>query len=93
MIFAITVFKRKYLYKIRESRNTWFVSVFKCVTIKTVHGRRMFHTWKEVEELLASKQVPVTKVITHRFPMSKFEDAFATLFSGAACKIVMDPSK
>jgi threonine dehydrogenase-like Zn-dependent dehydrogenase len=43
--------------------------------------------------MVADKSVDVDKVITHRFPMSKYEDAFKTLFSGAACKIVMDPSK
>ncbi|WAQ96088.1 TDH-like protein [Mya arenaria] len=67
--------------------------VFKCVTIKTVHGRRMYHTWEAVEALLASHQVDVTKVISHRFPMSNFREAFEVLFNGTACKIVMDPSK
>ncbi|XP_052789831.1 L-threonine 3-dehydrogenase-like [Mya arenaria] len=67
--------------------------MFKCVTIKTVHGRRMYHTWEAVEALLASHQVDVTKVISHRFPMSNFREAFEVLFNGTACKIVMDPSK
>lgn len=36
-------------------------------------------------------RIDISPVITHRFPLSKFEDAFACLFSGAACKIVLDP--
>ncbi|KAL3875586.1 hypothetical protein ACJMK2_033523 [Sinanodonta woodiana] len=67
--------------------------VFKVLTLRTVHGRRIFHTWKEIERLVADKKVDVNMVVSHRFPMSKFEEAFKVLFSGSACKIVMDPSK
>lgn len=67
--------------------------VFKCLTIKTVHGRRIYHTWEALEGMVADKSVDVDKVITHRFPMSQFEEAFKVLFNGTACKIVMDPSK
>ena len=68
------------------------VSVFKALTLKTVHGRLIFHTWKETERLVADKKIDAKAVITHRFPMSQFEKAFETLFSGKASKIVMDPS-
>ena len=68
-------------------------SVLKCLTLKTVYGRKIFHTWEETERLVAEKEVDVTQVITHRFPMSKFEEAFRVLIEGSACKIIMDPSK
>ena len=68
-------------------------AVFKCATIKTVHGRRIFHTWEKLEPMVAEKKIDVTKVVTHRIPMSQFEEAFKVLFNGTACKIVMDPSK
>uniref|UniRef100_A0A0B7BHM8 Enoyl reductase (ER) domain-containing protein n=1 Tax=Arion vulgaris TaxID=1028688 RepID=A0A0B7BHM8_9EUPU len=67
--------------------------VFKALTLKTVHGRLIFHTWEEIEKIVASGKIDVKAVISHRFPMSQFEEAFQTLFSGQACKIVMDPSK
>lgn len=67
--------------------------LFKVATICTVHGRRIYHTWREIEQLVGKKKVDVTKVISHRLPMSQFEDAFKVLFSGEACKIVMDPTK
>jgi len=67
--------------------------VFKALTLKTVHGRLIFHTWEETERLVADKKIDAKAVITHRFPMSQFELAFQTLFSGKACKIVMDPTK
>jgi len=69
------------------------ISVFKCLTLNTVHGRRIYHTWESIEPMIADGSVDVGKVISHRFPMSKFEEAFKVLFSGAACKIVMDPTK
>nr|KAG5703163.1 hypothetical protein BaRGS_027328 [Batillaria attramentaria] len=67
--------------------------VFKALTLKTVHGRLVFHTWEEIEKLVAEGKVDVKKVVSHRVPMSKFEDAFKALFSGEACKILLDPSK
>ena len=77
-----------------HKKHTFFlVSVFKCLTLKTVHGRKIFHTWEEIERLVAEKKVDVTQVVTHRFPMSQFEEAFKVLFDGSACKIIMDPSK
>ena len=31
--------------------------VFKSLEIHTVHGRRIFHTWREVEKLIETKKV------------------------------------
>ena len=31
--------------------------VFKSLTINSVHGRRIFHTWEECERLIAEKKV------------------------------------
>jgi len=64
---------------------------WKSFTLKSIHGRKMFHTWKESEHLLASGKVKIDGIVSHQFPMSKFEDAFATLFRGEGCKIVIDP--
>lgn len=69
-----------------------FFSVFKALTLRTVHGRRIFHTWEETEALVADGKVDVNALISHRFPMSKFEDAFQVLFGGKGCKIVLYPS-
>ena len=80
-------------YTINALACMFIVSVFKCLTLKTVHGRKIFHTWEEIERLVAEKKVDVTQVVTHRFPMSQFEEAFKVLFDGSACKIIMDPSK
>jgi threonine dehydrogenase-like Zn-dependent dehydrogenase len=36
-------------------------------------------------------RVDVNIAVTHEFPMSQFEKAFEVLFSGEACKIMIDP--
>ncbi|RUS76558.1 hypothetical protein EGW08_015690 [Elysia chlorotica] len=66
--------------------------VFKALTLKTVHGRLIFHTWRETEVLVAEGKIDVKAIISHRFPMSQFEEAFKVLMSGQACKIVLDPT-
>lgn len=30
--------------------------VFKSITLKTVHGRKIFHTWKEIERMVDQDQ-------------------------------------
>ncbi|KAK7075571.1 hypothetical protein SK128_017973 [Halocaridina rubra] len=65
--------------------------VFKSLTLKTVHGRRIFHTWKECERLLADGLVNADPVISHQLPMTQQEHAFQLLMSGQACKITVDP--
>ncbi|XP_042859715.1 L-threonine 3-dehydrogenase-like [Penaeus japonicus] len=65
--------------------------IFKSLTLKTVHGRRIFRTWRECERLLADGLVDAAPLISHRLPMSQFEQAFQELLSGSACKILLDP--
>uniref|UniRef100_A0A6A7FYD4 L-threonine 3-dehydrogenase-like n=1 Tax=Hirondellea gigas TaxID=1518452 RepID=A0A6A7FYD4_9CRUS len=65
--------------------------IFKSLTLKTVHGRRIFSTWRACEALLASGKVDVTPLISHDMPMSRYADAFSALLSCKACKILLDP--
>ena len=71
----------------------FYLTVFKSLQLRTVHGRRIFHTWVETERLLAEGKIKIDPVVSHRFPMSKYEDAFEALFSGKACKIIIDPQE
>lgn len=65
--------------------------VFKSLTINTVHGRRIFHTWEQCERLVAEKKVDPSIIISHDLPMSRYQDAFEALFAPDTCKIVLDP--
>ena len=78
---------------VRKITTRCSVAVFKSLTLKTIHGRRVFHTWPLIEAMVASKQVDVNKIISHRLPMTRYEEAFEALFSGEACKIVLYPNE
>lgn len=65
--------------------------LFKSLTLHTVHGRTIFHTWEECEKILAEKKVDIKATISHRYSMSNWDKAFATLLSGKCCKIMIDP--
>jgi len=62
------------------------------LTLKTVHGRRMFETWEKSEALLSQGKVDITPVITHCFPMKQFDEAFTAVLSGQAGKVQLIPS-
>ena len=54
-------------------------------------GRRIWDTWEKTEKILASGQLDVNPVITHRFPLSGFQEAFNTLLEGEGCKVLFIP--
>lgn len=65
--------------------------IFKSLVLKTIHGRKIFHTWKESEKLISEGKVDLSPIISHDLPMTKFEDAFSTLLKAEGCKILIDP--
>jgi threonine 3-dehydrogenase len=54
-------------------------------------GRIIWQTWWEVKRLLDSGKYDPMPVITHRFPLSDFEQAFRLAESGEAGKIILYP--
>ncbi len=61
------------------------------LTLRTLHGRRMYETWEQVEALLADGIVDIAPVLTHTFPMGRIAEAMAAILSGEACKVELDP--
>ena len=59
----------------------WSRIVFKAITIKGVYGREIFETWYKMIAMLQNG-LDVRKVITHRFPVGRFEEGFAAMRSG-----------
>ena len=49
--------------------------MFKALTIKGVYGREIFETWYKMIAMLENG-LDVRKVITHRFGVGQFEEAF-----------------
>nr|WP_224749749.1 L-threonine 3-dehydrogenase [Polycladospora coralii] len=67
--------------------------VFKGITIQGITGRRMFETWQQTAGLLESGQVDLKELITHRFHITEYEEAFELMKSGNCGKIVFDIEK
>ena len=65
--------------------------IFKEARLHGITGREMFRTWQQTTTLLSTGRVDVASVITHRFPLERFEEAFATTASGSAGKVIMFP--
>jgi threonine 3-dehydrogenase len=52
----------------------------------------MFRTWQQTTTLLSTGRVDISPVITHRFPLDRYEEAFETAGSGHAAKVIVFPS-
>jgi threonine 3-dehydrogenase len=65
--------------------------IFKGITLHGIIGRRMFETWYQMDNMLASGRLDVRPAITHVMPMEKFDEAIALLRSGTAGKVVLVP--
>lgn len=67
--------------------------VFKGATVHGITGRRMFETWKQTAGLLQSKRVDLEPLITHRLPLSRFEEGFELMKNGKSGKVVLLPEE
>jgi L-iditol 2-dehydrogenase len=63
----------------------------KGLTIKMV--RRMKHTYPRAIQLVESGQIDVRSIVTHRFPLGEFEDAFKAAQNREGLKVVIYPHK
>jgi threonine 3-dehydrogenase len=64
--------------------------IFKGITVYGVVGRRMYETWIQMSRFLCSGQFDPTPVITHRFPLERYDDAIDAIRSGSAGKVVFE---
>ncbi|MBX7113735.1 MAG: L-threonine 3-dehydrogenase [Myxococcaceae bacterium] len=67
----------------------WNQVIFKGLVLKGVYGREMFETWYKMTAMLQSG-LNVKPVLTHRFAIDKFQDAFEVMRSGQSGKVVLD---
>lgn len=64
-------------------------AILKGITFKGIYGREMYDTWHKMLAMLGSG-LDVKPVITHHLPFGSFEQGFAELNAGKACKVVLD---
>ena len=67
----------------------WTKLVFKTLTVKGVHGRDVFETWRKMLAMLESG-LDIHKVITHRLPVKDFESGFESMQGGSSGKVVLE---
>lgn len=65
--------------------------VFKGATVYGISGRLIWETWYQTQALIMSGMVDPTPVITHRFKLSEFDEAFRLMNNGEAAKVAMFP--
>jgi threonine 3-dehydrogenase len=67
----------------------WHKVIFNMLTIKGIYGREMYETWYLMQSMLQSG-LDIAPVITHRFPVADFGEAFGVMASGNAGKVILD---
>jgi len=67
----------------------WNTVIFNMLTIKGIYGREMYETWYLMESMLASG-LDISPVITHRFDVNQFEEAFEVMRSGQSGKVILN---
>jgi threonine 3-dehydrogenase len=63
--------------------------IFNMLTLKGVYGREMYETWYQMSVMIDAG-LDVSPVITHRFGLPDFEEAFAVAASGDSGKVLLD---
>jgi threonine 3-dehydrogenase len=66
--------------------------IFKNLTVSAVNGREIWETWYTTRWLLEHGVVDLRPLITAELPLERFDEAFALLGTGEACKIVLRPN-
>lgn len=62
--------------------------IFKGLTVQGIVGRRLWETWDQMGELLASGKLDVRPVVTHVMPFHQFDEAMNLMTQGLAGKVV-----
>ncbi|MCP4147595.1 MAG: zinc-binding dehydrogenase, partial [bacterium] len=64
--------------------------IFPGIHLQGVNGRIMYDTWFQMDGFLTSGKVDLKPLITHRFKMEDYKEAFETGLSGNSGKIILE---
>lgn len=67
----------------------WDQVIFKGLTLKGIYGREMFETWYKMKAMLQGR-LDITPIITHRFPVTDYQQGFDIMRSGKSGKVILD---
>jgi len=72
-----------------EAAIDWTRVIFKGLFLKGIYGREMFETWYKMSTMLQSS-LDISAIITHRFKVGDFQEAFEVMGSGQSGKVILD---
>ncbi len=72
-----------------ETTIDWKDVIFKGLILKGIFGREMFETWYKMASMLQSG-LDISPIITHRFDMNDYEEAFQLMESGESGKVILN---
>lgn len=72
-----------------ETEISWDQIIFKGLHIKGVYGREMYETWYKMTQLLRSG-LNIDPVITHRFGVDDYQEAFQVVHDGHCGKVILE---
>lgn len=67
----------------------WHRVIFNMLTIKGIYGREMYETWYKMSVMIESG-LDLSPIITHRLKYTEFEEGFAAMNNGSACKVILN---
>lgn len=67
----------------------WEKVVFNGLTLKGIYGREIFETWYKMTAMLESG-LDISKVITHHFNCTDFQEGFKVMASGNSGKVILE---
>ena len=73
----------------RDTTIDWNQVIFKMLTIQGIYGREIFETWYKMGSFLQSG-LNIDPIITHRFPVEEYQQAFEIMASGQSGKVILD---
>lgn len=68
---------------------SWDQILFKGLQLKGVYGREMYETWYKMTQLLRSG-LNIDAIITHRFAIDDYGEAFRVVHDGQCGKVILD---
>jgi threonine 3-dehydrogenase len=67
----------------------WNTVIFNMLTLKGIYGREMYETWYKMTVMIESG-LDILPIITHRMDCTEFEQGFAAMNAGDACKVILN---
>ena len=67
----------------------WDRVIFQGLRIKGIYGREIFETWYKMSALIKAG-LDISPIITHRFSVENYREAFETMASGNSGKVILN---